>query len=164
MGSSVYFALVQEILPCILLYMGLWGNVTRSYPTLCAFLCTFIPPKTNLKLEWSTNLKVAYTPLYRRVRIILFTPKLCIHEYTPTACFTCWYAIRRVLYSTYYKPMGDLSYISSEQGGGLIIHTELIYEYIVYKHSIPIQELWAAEGGGLTICTIRYTGVLPTRK
>ncbi len=32
-----------------------------------------------------------------------------------------------VPYSTYYKPMGDLPYISSEQGG-LIIHTELIYE------------------------------------
>ncbi len=27
-----------------------------------------------------------------------------------------------VPYSTYYKPMGDLPYISSEQGGGLIIH------------------------------------------
>ncbi len=27
--------------------------------------------------------------------------------------------------------MGDLPYISSEQGG-LIIHTELIYEYIPY--------------------------------
>ncbi len=30
--------------------------------------------------------------------------------------------------------MGDLPYISSEQGGGLIIHTELIYEYTIYKH------------------------------
>ncbi len=33
-----------------------------------------------------------------------------------------------VPYSTYYKPMGDLPYNSSEQRGGLIIHTELIYE------------------------------------
>ncbi len=33
------------------------------------------------------------------------------------------------IYSTYYKPMGDLPYVSSEQGG-LIIHTELIYEFI----------------------------------
>ncbi len=30
--------------------------------------------------------------------------------------------IRNIPYSTYYKPMGDLSYISSEEGGGLIIH------------------------------------------
>ncbi len=29
----------------------------------------------------------------------------------------------RVPYSTYYKPMGDLPYITSEQGGGLIILT-----------------------------------------
>ncbi len=50
-------------------------------------------------------------------------------------------------YSTYYKPMGDLPYISSEQGG-LIIHTELLYEYT----STPIQELRAEEGGGLIIC------------
>ncbi len=34
-------------------------------------------------------------------------------------------------YSTYYKPMGDLPYISSEQGG-LIIRTELIYVYTLY--------------------------------
>ncbi len=33
-------------------------------------------------------------------------------------------------YSTYYKPMGDLPYISSEQGEP-IIHTELIYEYTI---------------------------------
>ncbi len=33
-----------------------------------------------------------------------------------------------IQYSTYYKPMGDLPYISSERAGGLIIHTELIYE------------------------------------
>ncbi len=43
-----------------------------------------------------------------------------------------------ILHSMYYKPMGDLPYISSEQGG-LIMHTELIYEYTVYKR--PIQEL-----------------------
>ncbi len=60
-------------------------------------------------------------------------------------------------YSTYYKPMGDLPYISSEQGG-LIIHTELIYE-LPHKHPIPIQEFRAEEGGliihhGLIICTI----------
>ncbi len=35
-----------------------------------------------------------------------------------------------VPYSTYYKPMG----ISSEQGGGLIIRTKLIYEYTIYKN------------------------------
>ncbi len=29
----------------------------------------------------------------------------------------------------YYKPMGDLAYIGSEQGG-LIIRSELIYEFI----------------------------------
>ncbi len=43
------------------------------------------------------------------------------------SCDTC-------TYSTYYKPMGDLPYSSSEQGG-------LIYEYTMYKRSIPIQEL-----------------------
>ncbi len=54
-------------------------------------------------------------------------------------------------YSTYYKPMGDLPYISSEQGGGLMICTELICEYNIYKCPIPIQELRAEEGGGLII-------------
>ncbi len=43
--------------------------------------------------------------------------------------------------------MGDLPYISSEQGE-LIIHTELIYEYTIYKRPIPVQDL-RAEGGGL---------------
>ncbi len=37
------------------------------------------------------------------------------------------YCTVHVPHSTYYKPMGDLPYISSEQGG-LIIHTELKYE------------------------------------
>ncbi len=41
-----------------------------------------------------------------------------------------------VLYSTYYKPMGDLPYVSSEQGG-LIIRTEVIYEYTIHKSPIP---------------------------
>ncbi len=36
--------------------------------------------------------------------------------------------------------MGDLPYISSEQVG-LIIHTELIYEYTIYKRPIPNFEL-----------------------
>ncbi len=45
-----------------------------------------------------------------------------------------------VPYSTYYKPMGDLPYISSEQGE-LIIHNELIYKYTMYKLPIPVQEL-----------------------
>ncbi len=44
-------------------------------------------------------------------------------------------------YITYYKPMGDLPYISSEQGGGLIIHQGLIMQITIYKHPIPIQEL-----------------------
>ncbi len=50
----------------------------------------------------------------------------------------------------YYKPMGDLPYISSEQGG-LIIRIELIYECTIYKRPIPIQELRAEEGGVLII-------------
>ncbi len=45
--------------------------------------------------------------------------------------------------------MGDLPNISSEQGGGLIMHTELIYEFTIYKRPIPIQELRAEEGVGL---------------
>ncbi len=45
----------------------------------------------------------------------------------------------RYMYSTYYKPMGDLSYISSEQGGGLIIHHGLIMRITIYKHPIPIH-------------------------
>ncbi len=51
--------------------------------------------------------------------------------------------------------MGDLPYISSEQGDGLIVHvlTELIYEYTLYK--CPI-ELRAEEGSGLIIRTIHY--------
>ncbi len=40
-----------------------------------------------------------------------------------------------VRYSTYYKPIGDLLYISSEQGGGLIIRQKLIYEYTTYSRS-----------------------------
>ncbi len=52
--------------------------------------------------------------------------------------------------TTYYKPMGDLPYISSEQRGGLIIHTELIYEYTI-KRPIPIYKNRAEEGGGLII-------------
>ncbi len=39
--------------------------------------------------------------------------------------------IKPLPYITYYKPMGNLPYISSEQGGGLIIRTELIYEYTI---------------------------------
>ncbi len=34
-------------------------------------------------------------------------------------------------YSMYFKPMGDLPYISSEQGG-IIVRTELIYKYTIY--------------------------------
>ncbi len=65
----------------------------------------------------------------------------------------------------YYKPMRDLPYISSEQGGGLIIRTKLIYKYsisVLYLYIyIYIQELRAEEGGGrivhhgLMIRTIR---------
>ncbi len=67
-----------------------------------------------------------------------------------------------VPHSTYYKPMGDLPYISSEQGGGLIIFHGLIMRITIYKRPIPIQELRAEEGGGLIIHhgliirTIRY--------
>ncbi len=49
---------------------------------------------------------------------------------------------------TYYKPMGDLPYISSEQEGGLIIRTKLIYElpYIsvlyLYKN-FELKRGWA---------------------
>ncbi len=46
--------------------------------------------------------------------------------------------IDAAVYSTYYKPMGDLSYISSEQGGGLIIHHGLIMRITIYKRPIPI--------------------------
>ncbi len=37
------------------------------------------------------------------------------------------YKLEHRLHSMYYKPMGDLPYISSEQGGGLIIRTELYH-------------------------------------
>ncbi len=41
-------------------------------------------------------------------------------------------------YSMYYKPMGDLHYISAEPGG-LIIRTELIYELpytsVLYRYN-----------------------------
>ncbi len=46
-------------------------------------------------------------------------------------------AVNGALYTMYYKPMGDHSYISSEPGR-LIIRNELIYEYTIYK---PIEEL-----------------------
>ncbi len=63
------------------------------------------------------------------------------------------------------SPWAISSYISSEQGGGLIIRHKLLYTNIPYYISvlyIPIQELWAEEGGGfiihhgLIIRTIRY--------
>ncbi len=66
------------------------------------------------------------------------------------------------LEGSHCKPMGYLPYTSSEQVGGLIIHTELIYEYTIYRRPIPIQALGAEEGGGLIthhgliIHTIRY--------
>ncbi len=49
-------------------------------------------------------------------------------------------------YSTYYKP--PLHRLLN-RGGRLIIRTELIYEYTIYKCPIPIQELRAEEGVGL---------------
>ncbi len=49
---------------------------------------------------------------------------------------------------TYYKPMGNLFYINSEQDA-LLIRTELIYECTIYKRPIPIHELRAEEGVGL---------------
>ncbi len=45
--------------------------------------------------------------------------------------------------------MGDLPYISSEEGGGLIIRTT------IYERPTLTQEL-RAEGGGLIRHTIRY--------
>ncbi len=53
-----------------------------------------------------------------------------------------------VPYSTYYKPMGDLLYISSEQGSGLIIHDRLIIR-IPYISVIYLYRVY--EGGGLII-------------
>ncbi len=41
-------------------------------------------------------------------------------------------------------------------GKVLIIRSELIYEYTIYKCPIPIQELRAEEGGGLII----YNGLI----
>ncbi len=51
--------------------------------------------------------------------------------------------------SAYYKPMGDLSYISSEQGGR-IIRTDLIYEF-PYISVLYLQELRAGKVGGFII-------------
>ncbi len=53
--------------------------------------------------------------------------------------------------------MGDSHTSVLKQGGGLIIRTELIYKYTIYKR---IQELRAEKGGliihnGLIIRTIR---------
>ncbi len=41
--------------------------------------------------------------------------------------------------------MGDLPYISSEEGGGLIIHTELIYEYTISVWIITVGHRSFAE-------------------
>ncbi len=54
-----------------------------------------------------------------------------------------------ILCSTYYKPVSDLLTSALNRGCVLIIHTELIYEYTIYKRPIPIQELRAEEGGDL---------------
>ncbi len=48
-----------------------------------------------------------------------------------------------VNYNMYYNP------ISSEQGGGLIMCSWLIYEYTIHKHPLSAQELRAEEGVGL---------------
>ncbi len=69
-------------------------------------------------------------------------------------------------YSTYCKPMGDLPYISSEQGGWLIIHHGLIMRITIYKRPIPKNFELRRGGGliihhGLIICTIRYLYYTP---
>ncbi len=46
-----------------------------------------------------------------------------------------------LLYSTYYKRMGNLHYISSEQGGELIIRTELIYYVLRFLGIHPVYRL-----------------------
>ncbi len=52
--------------------------------------------------------------------------------------------------------MGDLPYSSSEQGGGLIIRSELIYEYTAYV-SYTYADFELKKGvRGLIIRTIRY--------
>ncbi len=61
----------------------------------------------------------------------------------------------------YYKPMGDLPYISSEQGAGLIIHHGLIMRITMYKRLLYKNFELKRGGGliihhGLIIHTIRY--------
>ncbi len=57
-------------------------------------------------------------------------------------CDVCLHIHIHIPYSTYYKPVGDLPYISSEQGwGGLIIRTELIYEYTIVLYLFKNFEL-----------------------
>ncbi len=51
-------------------------------------------------------------------------------------------------YSTYYKPMGDLPSSALNRGGGLIMHSRLIYKYAIYKHAylyknIELKRVWA---------------------
>ncbi len=88
----------------------------------------------------------------RRANVVYWLPKMVIAIYSDkenssTVVLRSWKLLRRlrqlmrscvdlycafdVPYSTYYKPTGDLPYVSSEQGG-LIIRTELIYEYTIY--------------------------------
>ncbi len=73
-----------------------------------------------------------------------------------------------VPWTTYYKPMSHILYISSEQGGGLIM---LIYEYtilylylyfegggLVIHHGLIIRSLWlfTAAAGGVQFCSATY--------
>ncbi len=65
-------------------------------------------------------------------------------------CFPLWSGIASattfIPYCTYYKPMGDLPYINSEKGGGLIIRSRLIYEYTICKHPMPYDNFELKRG------------------
>ncbi len=65
-------------------------------------------------------------------------------QYTGEHCLQGRQTVKHKSYSTYYKPMGDLPCISSEQGG-LIIRTENIpYISVLYLYkNFELKRGWA---------------------
>ncbi len=51
----------------------------------------------------------------------------------------CWIKTQNIMYCTYYKPMGDLPYISSEQGDGQIT----IYKHLYLYKNFELKRGWA---------------------
>ncbi len=61
-----------------------------------------------------------------------------------------------VPYSTYYKPMGDLPYISAQQVGGLILHHGLIIRTYRTVFCVEVSTASAV----INHCTVRRSYII----